>query len=69
MKFGIGTGPQNVSWEDLSALWRTVDGLDYDSAWVFDHLLPLSPNADDPILEGWTTLDDAGRARARDLEN
>jgi len=56
MKFGIGTGPQNVSWDDLSSLWRTVDELDYDSAWVFDHLLPLSPNADDPIFEGWTTL-------------
>ncbi len=56
MKFGIGTGPQNVSWDELSELWRTVDGLGYDSAWVFDHLLPLSPNASDPILEGWTTL-------------
>jgi F420-dependent oxidoreductase-like protein len=56
MKFGIGTGPQNVSWDDLSSLLRTVDELDYDSAWVFDHLLPLSPNADDPVFEGWTTL-------------
>jgi F420-dependent oxidoreductase-like protein len=56
MKFGIGTGPQNVSWDELSALWRNVDELGYDSAWVFDHLLPLSPNPEDPILEGWTTL-------------
>lgn len=65
MKFGIGTGPQNVSWDDLSKLWRSVDELDYDSAWVFDHLLPLSPNPDDPILEGWTTLAALARETSR----
>ena len=56
MKFGIGTGPQNTSWQALLEVWRKADSLGYDSAWNFDHLLPLSPNPEDPIYEGWTML-------------
>ena len=56
MKFGIGTGPQNTPWQALVDVWKKADSLGYDSAWNFDHLLPLSPNPEDPIYEGWTML-------------
>lgn len=64
MKFGIGTGPQNAGTEEIIDVWRTSDALGYDSAWLFDHLLPLSPNAEDPIYEAWTLL----AALARETE-
>ena len=56
MKFGIGTGPQNVSTDQILDVWQEADALGYDSAWLFDHLLPLSSNDEDPIYEAWTLL-------------
>ena len=56
MKFGIQTGPQAVDWHDLRAAWDSAEQLGLDSAWVFDHLVPLLIGNDEPVLEGWTLL-------------
>ena len=56
MKFGIQTGPQAVEWPDLRAAWDGAEQLGLDSAWVFDHLVPLLIGDDQPVLEGWTLL-------------
>lgn len=62
MKFGIGTGPQNVTIDEIVGAWKAADTLGYDSAWLFDHLLPLSANDEDPIYEAWTLLGALARA-------
>lgn len=56
MKIGIFTGPQNVAWSDLRAIWEQADAAGFDSAFVWDHLFPLHGSLDDDQLEGWTVL-------------
>jgi F420-dependent oxidoreductase-like protein len=40
----------------MLALWQEVDGLGFDTAWVFDHFLPIFSDPTGPCLEGWTAL-------------
>ncbi len=55
--FAVKTPPQHASWPDLLDVWRTADDLDvFAEAWNFDHFYPLTPPADGPCLEGWTTI-------------
>jgi alkanesulfonate monooxygenase SsuD/methylene tetrahydromethanopterin reductase-like flavin-dependent oxidoreductase (luciferase family) len=56
VRFGIQTPQQHGSWQDMVALWREVDTLGFDSAWVFDHFLPIFSDPTGPCLEGWTSL-------------
>jgi F420-dependent oxidoreductase-like protein len=56
VRFGIQTPQQNGSWAEMLALWREVDTLGFDSAWVFDHFLPIFSDPTGPCLEGWTSL-------------
>jgi F420-dependent oxidoreductase-like protein len=62
MKFGISVGPQNTTWAALKQLAVKGDRLGFDSYWVFDHLLPLTGNIEDPIFEAWALM--AGLADA-----
>src|SRR3989442_11316348 len=56
VRFGISTPNQKVAWDDLLAAWKAAEALGFDSAWVFDHFMPLFGNQDGPCLEGWTML-------------
>src|SRR5258708_39806256 len=56
VRFGISTPNQNVAWDDLLAAWKEAEALGFDSAWVFDHFIPIFGNQDGPCLEGWTIL-------------
>src|ERR671930_161894 len=56
VRFGIQTPNQNVAWDDLLATWKEAEALGFDSAWVFDHFIPIFGNQDGPCLEGWTML-------------
>jgi F420-dependent oxidoreductase-like protein len=56
LRFGIQTPNQQVGWDDLLATWKEAEGLGFDSAWVYDHFIPIFGNQDGPVLEGWTTL-------------
>jgi alkanesulfonate monooxygenase SsuD/methylene tetrahydromethanopterin reductase-like flavin-dependent oxidoreductase (luciferase family) len=56
VRFGIQSPQQHGSWPELVALWRDVDTLGFDSAWVFDHFLPIFSDPTGPCLEGWTSL-------------
>ncbi|MDG2308641.1 MAG: TIGR03560 family F420-dependent LLM class oxidoreductase [Candidatus Binatia bacterium] len=57
-KVGILTPLDNTTWDEISRVWAKIEQLGFDSAWVNDHLLgpPPAASADDPQLEGWTTL-------------
>ncbi|MGN6221118.1 MAG: LLM class flavin-dependent oxidoreductase [Microbacterium sp.] len=55
--FGIKTTPMHVDYADIVRVWRDADEEPaFADAWLWDHLLPLAPPADGPILEGWTLL-------------
>jgi alkanesulfonate monooxygenase SsuD/methylene tetrahydromethanopterin reductase-like flavin-dependent oxidoreductase (luciferase family) len=55
--FGIGTAPQQVSYDDLQRVWLEADTVpQIEHAWLFDHLLPIGGDKDGPIFEGWTLL-------------
>src|SRR6476660_9098229 len=56
LRFGIQTPNQHVAWDDLLATWKEADTLGYDSAWVYDHFIPIFGDQDGPVLEGWTAL-------------
>ena len=56
MKGGLQSSPQHVSYGELLQLWRRADALGYDSAWLFDHFLPITGDPTGPCFEGWTLL-------------
>ena len=56
VRFGIQTPPQHVTYSDLVSVWQEVDELGFDSAFAFDHFIPIYSDATGPCLEGWTLL-------------
>jgi F420-dependent oxidoreductase-like protein len=56
IRFGIQVPQQNTTWPEMLALWQEVDTLGYDTAWVFDHFLPIFSDPTGPCLEGWSAL-------------
>ena len=56
LRFGIQTPNQQVAWDDLLATWKDADALGYDTAYLYDHFIPIFGNEDGPVLEGWTAL-------------
>lgn len=55
--FGIATAPQQVTYDDILAVWREADLTPViEHAWLFDHLLPIGGDPNGPIFEGWTLL-------------
>jgi F420-dependent oxidoreductase-like protein len=56
LRFGIQTPNQEATWDDVLSIWKDAESLGFDSAWVFDHFMPIFGNQDGPCLEGWTML-------------
>ena len=56
LRFGIQTPNQEATWDDVLSTWKEAESLGFDSAWVFDHFMPIFGNQDGPCLEGWTML-------------
>ncbi|MDP3940505.1 MAG: LLM class F420-dependent oxidoreductase [Deltaproteobacteria bacterium] len=56
IRFGVQTAPQNCTWEDLARAWEELDTLGFDTAWTFDHYVPIFSDPSGPCLEGWLTL-------------
>lgn len=57
IRFGIGTPPQQVAYDDLLQVWREADTVpEIGHAWLFDHLFPIAGDRSGPIFEGWTLL-------------
>ena len=56
LRFGIHTLPQHGTYGALLQVWQVADRLGFDSAFLFDHLLPIEGSAQGSCLEGWTLL-------------
>jgi alkanesulfonate monooxygenase SsuD/methylene tetrahydromethanopterin reductase-like flavin-dependent oxidoreductase (luciferase family) len=55
LRFGVQPRPEHVTWADLSRAFREADDLGLDSAFTFDHLMPIDGRPG-PCFEGWTSL-------------
>ncbi|MFX0092481.1 MAG: LLM class flavin-dependent oxidoreductase [Candidatus Hodarchaeota archaeon] len=54
LRFGIATLQHN-SWENQVRIWKSIESLGFDSAWLADHFVNfMHPNA--PWFEAWTLL-------------
>ncbi|HVN30139.1 MAG TPA: TIGR03560 family F420-dependent LLM class oxidoreductase, partial [Candidatus Binataceae bacterium] len=57
IRFGIQTGQQDCTWEQMRDFWQKVDAWGYDSLWAFDHFYPIFvPDPHGPCMENWTLL-------------
>lgn len=56
LKWGLQSSPQHVSYGEILQLWQRADALGYDSAWLFDHFMPITGERTGPCFEGWTLL-------------
>jgi F420-dependent oxidoreductase-like protein len=55
LRFGVQPRPEHVSWSDLARAFHEADELGLDSAFTFDHFMPIDGRPG-PCLEGWTSL-------------
>lgn len=56
LAFGIATG-QTEPFARTADRWRQIEGLGFDSAWIFDHFMGANSSAPDhTYLEAWTAL-------------
>jgi F420-dependent oxidoreductase-like protein len=60
--FGLRSSQHHRSWAQIRENFVAADEWGWESAWVFDHMIPLSDPRTGPNLEGWTLL--AGLAEA-----
>ena len=56
VRFGIQTAQQVEDLNDLSKLWQEAEELGFDSAWTFDHFIPIVADPKGPCYDGWTLL-------------
>lgn len=56
VRFGIQTPPQHTAYGDLVSVWQEADELGFDSAFLFDHFIPIYSDPNGPCFEGWTLL-------------
>jgi alkanesulfonate monooxygenase SsuD/methylene tetrahydromethanopterin reductase-like flavin-dependent oxidoreductase (luciferase family) len=62
VQFGLRASQHHRTWAQIRAAFVAADEWGLESAWVFDHMIPLSDPRTGPNLEGWTLL--AGLAEA-----
>lgn len=56
LRFGVQTAQQHTTYDAIEGVWKEADALGYDSAFVFDHFIPILSDPSGPCLEGWTLL-------------
>ncbi len=56
LKLGICLWNQALEWSDVLETARAVEQLGYDHLWIWDHLLSIYGEPDQPVFEAWSTL-------------
>ncbi|HZA20528.1 MAG TPA: LLM class flavin-dependent oxidoreductase, partial [Actinomycetota bacterium] len=56
MRLDIDISQHQLTWDELLARTRFVEGAGFTGAWVFDHFKPLYGDPTGPCLEGWTLM-------------
>lgn len=65
LRFGVQTWNQDATFAEFVDTWKLIDRLRFDTAWVFDHFLPILTDPSRPCLEGWTLLSALARETDR----
>jgi F420-dependent oxidoreductase-like protein len=56
LRVGVVTAQQHRTWPELVETWTLIEALGFDTAWVYDHLLPATGDPAGSCLEAWTLL-------------
>jgi F420-dependent oxidoreductase-like protein len=56
LRFGVQTYPQHTTYAEILQVWREADELGFDTAFAFDHFIPISGDPNGPCFEGWTLI-------------
>jgi F420-dependent oxidoreductase-like protein len=56
LRFGVQTHPEHTNFKDILQVWQDADTLGLDTAFVFDHFIPIRGSQSGPCFEGWTLL-------------
>jgi len=56
LRFGVLTYPEHVTYREIVQTWHESDDAGFDSAFVFDHFVPFTGDANGSCLESWTLL-------------
>lgn len=56
LRFGVLTAQHQRDWDFIRDGFQLADEIGLDSAWVFDHFIPLYASQDGPCMDGWTLL-------------
>src|SRR5262245_19835076 len=56
LRFGVQTHPQHTTYGEILQTWRELDELGFDTAFLFDHFIPIYSDPNGPCFEGWTLL-------------
>ncbi len=56
IRFGIQTGQQFASWDEIVRIWQRAETLGYDTGWTYDHFVAVMMDPFDPCLEAWSCL-------------
>jgi F420-dependent oxidoreductase-like protein len=56
IRFGIHSGPQNATYDEILSLWKRGDELGYDWISVFDHFMPIFGDSEGGCFEGPTMM-------------
>ncbi len=56
LRFGVQTRPEHTTFDEILRVWQDADELGLDTAFVFDHFIPIQGDQSGPCLEGWTLL-------------
>ncbi len=66
VRFGLKAAGQDISIQELCAVWRTADDGGFDHLWDFDHLAAIGDGGPDrPVFEGWALLAAMTQATSR----
>lgn len=56
IRFGVQTPPQHVTYQQIADAWSLIEELGFDTAFTFDHFMPIFSDPNGPCFEGWSLL-------------
>jgi F420-dependent oxidoreductase-like protein len=56
LRFGIQARPEHTTYRAMLDVWQEAEALGFDSAFVFDHFMPIDDRPRGSCFEGWTLL-------------
>lgn len=65
IRFGIQTGQQGATWQQIEQAWVKADALGYDSLWAYDHFYPIFVDPKGPCFEAWALIGALAHATKR----